>query len=89
MTETMLRRIIRNILLEDGTHQFHGYKVQGSIEKYGIPGPVFTDSKPVADEDEDAVLLVVVVVTEVGKGFVLFFFFFFFFLLEAAEDFLP
>ena len=46
--------MIRNILLEDGKHQFHGYKVQDNIQKYGIPGPVFTDSKPVADEDENA-----------------------------------
>ena len=54
MNERKLRMAIRRILLEDGTHQFHGYKVQGNIKKYGIPGPIFTDSKPVADEDEVA-----------------------------------
>ena len=53
MNELALRKLIREILLESGTHQFHGYKVQNNIEKFGIPGPQFSDSRPVSDEDEN------------------------------------
>ena len=53
MNERTLRRLIRKILIESGTHQFHGYKVQDNISKFGIPGPTFSDDRPISDDDED------------------------------------
>ena len=46
MTETNLRRIIRNILLEKGTHQFHGAGDAETLGQYTqVPGPMFGTGK--------------------------------------------
>ena len=52
-SHAMVRKLVRKILLEKGTHTFHGDKF--GPDKVGLPGPRFDDGVAVTDEDlEDA-----------------------------------
>ena len=54
MTEKNLRKVIRQLILEKGLHQFHGYGRQGNVAKFGIPGPEFSDDRDASTDSETA-----------------------------------